>query len=176
MTKDENACEEIVRQLETAWNAYDSAGWAALFAENANFIQIYGGQLEGRAAIEASHRCIFDTIYKDSNATFTGARRLVFASRRGDRLYARAPEVLSGRASVRNGLPPDVDSSEGTGKVANRVPAKHQDFGYANGSAGGPPPGELTAGGYTKLADVEARPACRFRNSRVVALNSSVRS
>ena len=71
MTTEERAIDGIVRRLESTWNSYDSAGWSALFAEDANFIQIYGGQLDGRAAIEGSHRCIFDTIYKDSNATFT---------------------------------------------------------------------------------------------------------
>src|SRR5439155_6750342 len=56
---------------EIAWNAYDSVSIAALFVEDANFIQIYGGQLDGRTAIEAAHRHIFDTIYKGSHATFT---------------------------------------------------------------------------------------------------------
>ena len=41
-----------------------------MFAENANFIQIFGGQLDGRAAIEAAHRNIFETIYKGSHARF----------------------------------------------------------------------------------------------------------
>jgi uncharacterized protein (TIGR02246 family) len=71
VTTDQTAIEGIVRQLETTWNASDSVNYAALFAEDAAFIQIYGGQLDGRAAIEASHRCIFDTIYKDSRAAFT---------------------------------------------------------------------------------------------------------
>ena len=43
---------------------------AALFAEDANFIQIFGGQLDGRTAIEATHRAIFNTIYSDSEASF----------------------------------------------------------------------------------------------------------
>ncbi len=30
----------------------------------------FGGQLEGRAAIEGAHRNIFDTIYGDSRASF----------------------------------------------------------------------------------------------------------
>ena len=70
MTTDEGAIQEILKQLETAWNAADSVSFAASFAEDANFIQIFGGQLDGRAAIEASHRHIFDTIYKGSHASF----------------------------------------------------------------------------------------------------------
>jgi len=70
MTKDEGAIQDILKQLETAWNAYDSVSFAAAFAEEADFIQIFGGQLDGRPAIEASHRHIFDTIYKGSHASF----------------------------------------------------------------------------------------------------------
>ena len=67
---DEQAIEDILKQFESAWNRYDSASIAALFAEDATFIHIFGGQLDGRSAIEASHRVIFDTIYKGSHASF----------------------------------------------------------------------------------------------------------
>ena len=70
MTTDEGAIEDILKQFEEAWNRYDSASIAALFVEDATFIHIFGGQLDGRTAIEASHRVIFNTIYKDSTATF----------------------------------------------------------------------------------------------------------
>jgi uncharacterized protein (TIGR02246 family) len=71
LTTDEQAIQDILKQFETAWNRYDSASIAALFSEDATFIHIFGGQLDGRAAIEASHRVIFETIYKGSNANFT---------------------------------------------------------------------------------------------------------
>jgi uncharacterized protein (TIGR02246 family) len=70
MTADEGAIQDILKQLEIAWNGYDSVSVAALFAEDANFIQIFGGQLDGRTAIEASHRHIFNTIYRGSHASF----------------------------------------------------------------------------------------------------------
>lgn len=69
MTPDEGAIQDILKQFEAAWNTYDSLGIGALFSEDANFIQIFGGQLDGRTAIEAAHRVIFDTIYKGSHAT-----------------------------------------------------------------------------------------------------------
>ena len=69
MTTDEGAIPAILQQLEAAWNAYDSAGFAALFAEDANFIHIFGGQLDGRTAIEAAHRVIFSTIYRGNHAS-----------------------------------------------------------------------------------------------------------
>ena len=71
MTTDEGAIQDILRQLEIAWNTCDSVSFAAPFVEDANFIQIFGGQLDGRTAVEASHRYIFDTIYKGSHADFT---------------------------------------------------------------------------------------------------------
>ncbi len=70
MTADEQVIKGILQQLETAWNRYDSISFAAEFAEDANFIHIFGGQLDGRAAIEAAHRDIFETIYRGSNASF----------------------------------------------------------------------------------------------------------
>jgi uncharacterized protein (TIGR02246 family) len=71
MAPDEGPIQEILQQMEAAWNAYDSVSLAALFAEDANFIQIFGGQLDGRPAIEAAHRVIFETIYRGSHASFT---------------------------------------------------------------------------------------------------------
>ena len=56
MAADEKVIQGILQQIETAWNRYDSVSLAAAFAEDANFIQIFGGQLDGRAAIEAAHR------------------------------------------------------------------------------------------------------------------------
>jgi hypothetical protein len=47
-----------------------SVSLAAAFAEDANFIQIFGGRLDGRAPIEAAHRHIFETIYRGSHASF----------------------------------------------------------------------------------------------------------
>ena len=70
MTTEEEAIQDVLKQLEAAWNRYDSEAWTAHFAEEATFIHIYGGQLDGHAAIEGAHRAIFDTIYKGSHASF----------------------------------------------------------------------------------------------------------
>jgi uncharacterized protein (TIGR02246 family) len=70
MTPDEQALHDIVKQLEAAWNESDSNGFAAPFADDATFIHIFGGQLDGRRVIEAGHRHIFDTIYKGSHVDF----------------------------------------------------------------------------------------------------------
>ncbi len=47
MTIDEQGVQAILQQMAAAWNTSDSAGIAALFAEDASFIHLYGGQLDG---------------------------------------------------------------------------------------------------------------------------------
>jgi len=71
VTGEERALHGMVYQLEAAWNAADSASFAALFAEDADFIHILGGYYTGRAAIEAGHRMIFGTIYKGSSVRYS---------------------------------------------------------------------------------------------------------
>lgn len=70
VTADEKAIHQIVKDMENAWNASDSQGFTSPFVDDATFIHIFGGQLDGRTAIEASHRIIFDTIYKGSRLRF----------------------------------------------------------------------------------------------------------
>ncbi len=61
----------MVYQLEAAWNGADGQSFAEAFAEDADFIHILGGYYTGRAAIEAGHRMIFGTIYKDSTVRYS---------------------------------------------------------------------------------------------------------
>ena len=70
MTTQEGPLHELAEKLENTWNNSDSAAWAALFAEDADFIHILGGHFHGREAIEHGHRQIFDTIYKGSRNSF----------------------------------------------------------------------------------------------------------
>ncbi|HLI64002.1 MAG TPA: SgcJ/EcaC family oxidoreductase [Terriglobales bacterium] len=71
MTNEERALHAMVYQLEAAWNSADAAAFAALFAEDADFIHILGGYYSGRDAIEAGHRMIFGTIYKGSTVRYS---------------------------------------------------------------------------------------------------------
>lgn len=68
---DEQALREIITKLESAWNRADSAAWAAMFAEDADFIHILGVHFTGRPAVEAGHRAIWDTIYKGSTVQYS---------------------------------------------------------------------------------------------------------
>jgi hypothetical protein len=51
MTTEERPLHELVEKLETAWNVSNSVAWAALFADDADFIHILGGHYHGRVAI-----------------------------------------------------------------------------------------------------------------------------
>ncbi|MEV3980882.1 SgcJ/EcaC family oxidoreductase [Nonomuraea sp. NPDC049758] len=59
--------EEITRLVERmteTWNAGDSAAYAALFTEDADYITFFGLHLQGRKAIEETHRALFETSVK----------------------------------------------------------------------------------------------------------------
>ncbi|WP_020674083.1 SgcJ/EcaC family oxidoreductase [Amycolatopsis nigrescens] len=59
--------EEIITDMARAWNAGDGAGWAAHFAENADFVDVVGRIQRGREVIATEHQKIFDTIYRGSH-------------------------------------------------------------------------------------------------------------
>jgi len=61
---------ELVKHLETAWNNSDSRRYAEVFLEDADFITLFGTHYNGRDQVDANHRRIFDTVYKDSRNHF----------------------------------------------------------------------------------------------------------
>jgi uncharacterized protein (TIGR02246 family) len=63
--------ENIVRELEAAWNAMDGSAFARPFAEDADFVNIRGEHHRGRTAIAAGHEAIFRSIYAGSTCHFT---------------------------------------------------------------------------------------------------------
>jgi uncharacterized protein (TIGR02246 family) len=68
---DRATLENIVRRLETAWNAMDGSAFAAPFAADADFVTIRGEHFQGRPAIAAGHAAIFRTIYAGSTIHLT---------------------------------------------------------------------------------------------------------
>jgi uncharacterized protein (TIGR02246 family) len=63
---DRAALENIVHQLEAAWNAMDGSAFAAPFAVEADFVTIRGEHFRGWAVIAAGLAAIFQTIYAGS--------------------------------------------------------------------------------------------------------------
>ena len=65
------ALENIVSQLESAWNALDASAFASHFADDADFVNIRGEHHRSKAAIAAGHAAIFRTIYLGSTVKMT---------------------------------------------------------------------------------------------------------
>ena len=64
-----NALEKLVSAFVSSWNAHDAHAFAAVFAEDVDFTNVFGLVSDGRAAVERSHAAIFRTIFKDSVLT-----------------------------------------------------------------------------------------------------------
>ena len=104
--------QRIVEQLETAWNSSDSAGFAAPFAEDADFVHILGGHFTGRTSIERSHRAIFDTIYKGSTVKFE-VEKTRFAGSDVAIVF-----IFSTLKTAAQGLPPQMNARPTDGAAA----------------------------------------------------------
>jgi uncharacterized protein (TIGR02246 family) len=68
---DSAALADVVRRLESAWNAMDAAAFAADFADDADFVNVRGEHFRGRPAIAGGHAGIFATIYAGSVNQYT---------------------------------------------------------------------------------------------------------
>ncbi|MEU4410529.1 SgcJ/EcaC family oxidoreductase [Streptosporangium sp. NPDC023963] len=64
----------LLTRLAEAWNAGDATAYAALFTEDADYIVFNGAHIEGRAAIESSHRPLFDGPLKGSTMSMPDDR------------------------------------------------------------------------------------------------------
>jgi uncharacterized protein (TIGR02246 family) len=60
----------IVRALEDAWNEADGRAFAAPFAEDADFVNVYGMHAQGREAIAQGHEAIFKGPYAGSQIRY----------------------------------------------------------------------------------------------------------
>ncbi len=70
ISSDRSRLEKLVEALEDAWNAGDSTAFAAAFAEDADFVNVYGMHARGRTAIAKGHHFIFTTIYRHSKVEY----------------------------------------------------------------------------------------------------------
>jgi uncharacterized protein (TIGR02246 family) len=71
--RDRDEIAALVRGLQDAWNAGDSEAFVRPFAEDADFVNIYGMHARGRAAILEGHRHIFQTAYRGSEIAYAVA-------------------------------------------------------------------------------------------------------
>jgi len=72
------AAYNLAQRLQKAWNSKDAAAFASPFGKNADFIHLLGGLGQGRDAIAAGHKRLFETVFKDSKIAYVVERvRLV---------------------------------------------------------------------------------------------------
>ena len=57
---------DVPAAFQSAWNAHDMAAFAALFHDDATFVNRFATYTRGVDAIVALHRGIHETIYRDS--------------------------------------------------------------------------------------------------------------
>jgi uncharacterized protein (TIGR02246 family) len=65
----DEAIRALVKDQTEAWNRNDAKGWTKNFLDDANFINVRGDLVKGRAAIERIHAFIFEGPYKGSHCT-----------------------------------------------------------------------------------------------------------
>ena len=65
----DEAIRALIHQLTEAWNRNDAIAWAREFVADANFINVRGDLVQGRAAIEKIHAFIFRGPYQGSHCT-----------------------------------------------------------------------------------------------------------
>jgi uncharacterized protein (TIGR02246 family) len=63
---DEVAVRKAVMGLPEAWNRHDMKAFAALFTEDADFVNVAGSWWKGRAEIEEKHSAAHATIFRES--------------------------------------------------------------------------------------------------------------
>ncbi len=66
MPHDERAVAAVLDRFEDSWNRHDMRAFAGLFAEDADFVNVFGTWWTGRDAIERAHAGAHATIFKDS--------------------------------------------------------------------------------------------------------------
>jgi uncharacterized protein (TIGR02246 family) len=66
----EKIARDLLEQLEDGWNAGDGEAFGEAFTEDADFVAIRGDYHQGREAIAKGHEGIFNSIYKDSRASY----------------------------------------------------------------------------------------------------------
>jgi len=67
----EVAIRQILAHQAEDWNRHDAKAWVAAFSDDAEFINILGSSLQGRAEIERRHAEIFASIFARSRVVVT---------------------------------------------------------------------------------------------------------
>lgn len=68
-TGDEAGVHQLQTQQQEAWNRHDAKAYAALFAEDADCVNVVGWWWEGRAEIESKLTAAYAFVFRESALT-----------------------------------------------------------------------------------------------------------
>ena len=126
-TSVEQAIEGLARALETAWNRHDAHALTEPFAEDADFTNVFGMAVRGRAAIEALHAPLFKTMFTDSHLRVLETRvRMI----RSDVAAVDVKWTMTGARPARQSVagahrPAELDRDPAWRALADRRVAQH---------------------------------------------------
>jgi len=100
---DEATLRQMVAAQAEAWNRGDATAWTQDFAEDSDFVNIFGMVFNSRKQIEERHAAIFATIFKGSRTEVT-VRRLVFLGKDKDVAVVDTDHSVTGYGK----LPPTI--------------------------------------------------------------------
>jgi len=64
---DEEAVRAVGMRVIETWNAHDMKAFAALYADDAEFVNVYGMWWTGRERIQAEHQATHATVFRESH-------------------------------------------------------------------------------------------------------------
>lgn len=71
---DRNAIQNVIQGYTDSWNLHQGKGFADGYTDDADFVNIFGMYMSGKAAIEERHIKILQTFFKDSQMAITGIK------------------------------------------------------------------------------------------------------
>lgn len=66
---EDQAVLEIVRRLEASWNAHDMDAFGELFADDADFVNVFGMRCRDKKTIREEHRALHNFVFRKSTLT-----------------------------------------------------------------------------------------------------------
>jgi uncharacterized protein (TIGR02246 family) len=96
---DETTIKEVIERMIEAWNRGDARGFAAPFADDADFVAFEGTHLRGRAEIVEFHQPLFATALKNTRLE-GGVKFVRFINPRLAVLHAWGSTTLGGQTNA----------------------------------------------------------------------------
>jgi uncharacterized protein (TIGR02246 family) len=66
---EEQAVRTVVQRLDASWNAHDMDAFGELFAEDADFVTVFGVRWRDRKTIREEHRTLHKSVFRKSTLT-----------------------------------------------------------------------------------------------------------